>query len=296
MKIGYPCLNWSIGCKANSTFRLANYSEQNLIEKVQNNLDCLKKILEYNLDNKMLFFRISSEIIPFASHPINSFDWRSYFKKDFEEIGKFIKQNKFRISMHPDQFVLINSPKIEIVKKSILDLEWHCDLLDILGLDSTAKVQIHVGGVYDDKSKSILRFIENFNKLPDKIKKRLVIENDDKLYSLKDCLMISEETKIPIIFDSFHHHCLNNGEQITQALESASKTWTQKDGILMLDYSSQSKEGKDGKHADHIDIEDFKTFIEDTKKFDFDIMLEIKDKESSAKEAVEVINKIRVLN
>lgn len=86
MKIGYPCINTSIGCTANSTFRLKNYSEENMVEKINNNLDCLEKILNYNVEKGFLFFRISSDLVPFASHPICTFNWRGYFKKRFREM------------------------------------------------------------------------------------------------------------------------------------------------------------------------------------------------------------------
>ncbi len=287
MKIGYPCINTVIGCTANSTFRLKNYSEGNLIKKVTNNLECLQKILQYNLQHNLLFFRISSDLVPFASHPINKHNWQDYFKKDFQKIGNFIQKHDMRISMHPDQFVLINSNKEEVVQKSIKDLQWHAEVLDLMNLDTTEKIQIHVGGVYGDKEGAIERFIENYNNLSQKIKRRLAIENDDRLYSLKDCLQISERTKIPIIFDTFHHECLNNGESMSAAIEMAQKTW--KEGLLMIDYSSQEKNARKGKHIEHIDIEDFRKFLKETEGLDFDIMLEIKDKENSALKAVEEI-------
>ena len=289
MKIGYPCINRSIGCTANSTFRLVNYSEANLIEKVTNNLDCLGKILRYNMDNDLLFFRISSDLIPFASHPVCTFNWQEYFKERFQNIGTFILENDIRISMHPDQFVLINSNSESIVTKSILDLKWHCEVLDLMGLDGTAKVQIHVGGVYGDKDSAIGRFVDNYKKLPDFIKKRLAIENDDKLYSLKDCLSVSKKTGVPVIFDSFHHSCLNNGETMKEAIELSQKTWKTQDGILMTDYSSQAPNERFGKHVAHIDIENFRGYLKETRGHDFDIMLEIKDKEKSALKAIEVV-------
>ena len=288
MKIGYPCLNYSIGCTANKKFRLNSYSEENLIEKSTNNINCLKKILDYNLKNNSFFFRISSDIIPFASHPICKFNWQKYYKKDFEEIGHFIKKNNIRISMHPDQFVLINSPNDEIVKRSIKELDYHADILDLMNLDNSAKIQIHVGGVYGNKQEAISRFIKNYNLLPNKIKKRLAIENDDRLFSLKDCLDINKEINIPIIFDTFHHECLNNGESIKEAINLASKTWKNVDGCLMIDYSSQGLDEKKGKHASTLDEVHFKNMIYEIKQanIDFDIILEIKDKEISLKKAL----------
>ncbi len=291
MKIGYPCINTGIGCTTNSTFRLASFSELRFLETVKKNLSCLSRILEFNLENGFLFFRISSDLIPFASHPVCTVKWQEIFKKEFRQIGRFIMRNKMRISMHPDQFVLLNSPKEDVVERSIAELEYHCEALDLMGLGSDAKVQIHVGGVYGDKESAVGRFYDSYSSLPALIRKRLVIENDDRLYSLKDSVGISKKTGVPIIFDSFHHECLNCGESRRDALLLAKKTWKAKDGIPMTDYSSQQNGGRMGKHSQSIDIRHFKKYIRETEGLDFDIMLEIKDKEKSAKKALKIIQK-----
>ncbi|MFC1787471.1 UV DNA damage repair endonuclease UvsE [Halobacteriota archaeon] len=289
MKLGYPCINSNIGCTANSTFRLKSYSEVKLIEKIKNNLGCLKRILDYNVKNNLLFFRIGSGLIPFGSHPLCKYNWSKHFQKEFKEVGNYINKNDIRISMHPDQFVLINAKDKSIVKRSIEELDYHCRVLDAMDLESTAKVQIHIGGVYGDKEKSTERFIENYNGLKQKIRKRLAIENDDKSYSLKDCLAINEKAEIPIIFDTLHHQCLNNGEGIRNAILSAEKTWKKMDGKLMVDYSNQKTGAKKGTHKEKIDMLSFKKFINETEGIDFDIMLEIKDKEKSALKAIKLI-------
>lgn len=191
--------------------------------------------------------------------------------------------------MHPGQYTLINTPKERVLENSIEELKYHCDVLDCMGLGRTSKIQIHVGGVYGDKKSAKQRFIQNYNKLPEEIKKRLVIENDEKSYSLRDCLDISEDIEIPIIFDSFHHSCLNNGESNPEAIEKAGGTWKEEDGILMTDYSSQEPNTRVGTHARYIDIEHFRKYLDETQDFDFDIMLEIKDKEKSALKAIKEI-------
>lgn len=284
MRIGYPCINRSIGCSASSSFRLASYSEEKLIDTVQSNLKCLSAILHYNASHHLYFFRISSDTVPFASHPVNTFHWWEYFKNELQEIGAFIKDSGMRISMHPDQFIVINSPDEKVVERSIKELQYHCRFLDAMGLDSSAKIQLHIGGVYKDKERAMERFIASYHRLSKSIKKRLVIENDEKLYSLHDCLRIYDEIKIPVLFDTLHNH-LNNRESIREAIAMAGKTWSEVDGIPMVDYSTQKDSARMGAHAEHIDIDDFKQFIADTEGLDFDIMLEIKDKEKSALKA-----------
>ena len=291
MRIGYPCINTSIGCTTNSTFRLASFSEKRFLDTVRGNLDCLTKILEHNLESGFLFFRISSDIIPFASHPVCDINWQGIFKKDLRQIGDFIKRNKMRISMHPDQFVLLNSPRAEVVERSIAELDYHCQALELMGLGTEAKVQIHVGGVYGDKPSAVERFCESYKSLSAGIIKHLAIENDDRLYSAEDCFRISGRTGVPVIFDSFHHECLNCGESRREGLLLAKKTWKKKDGIPMTDYSSQQPGGRKGKHAQSIDLRHFRKYIAETEGIDFDIMLEIKDKEKSAKKALRIIEK-----
>ncbi len=288
MRIGYPCINRSIGCKADSTFRLKSYSEDRLIQTVSSNLDCLERILVFNASKGILFFRITSDLVPFASHPVCKFDWQSHFKDRFSSLGELIRSKKMRISMHPDQFTLINSVDESIFESSVKELLYHAEVLDLLGLDATAKVQIHVGGIYNDKAGSMKRFIDRYRSLPESVLRRLVLENDEK-YALEDCIFISRETGIPILFDKFHHEIYNKGEGIRESIGLAATTWDpDKDGIPMVDYSSQMGGGRQGRHAISLDERDFSGFLSMTQAYDFDVMLELKDKEASALRALRV--------
>jgi UV DNA damage endonuclease len=282
MKIGYPCLNRSSGCTPSHTFRLRSYSPTRLGETVRQNLLCLSRILEFNRENGLLFFRITSDLVPFASHPVCNFPWFEEFADRFATIGKFIKQSNMRISMHPDQFTLINSPNPDIFKRGAAELAYHARILDLLGLDLTAKIQIHGGGIYGDKTTSLDRFCRRFELLEENIRRRLVVENDDRQYSVADCLQISQRTGIPVLFDSFHHQLNQNGENPAATMHMAAATWKKEDGPPMVDYSSQKKGERIGSHSESIDLADFAAFITAAGSLDFDIMLEIKDKEKSA--------------
>jgi UV DNA damage endonuclease len=266
MKIGYPCINLSFDCRSSRTFRLASYSDRRLMETVASNLACLQRTLQYNVEKNILFFRITSDLIPFASHEVCTLDWQDTFAVTFKKIGKFIENHTLRISMHPDQFVLLNSLEERIFQNSLRELAYHADFLDLLGLDQSAKIQVHVGGVYGDKEKSMERFIGRYRTLPKKIRQRLVIENDERLYSIADCMEIHAHTGIPVL-----------------------GTWSEQDGIPMVDYSSQQKGKRTGTHARSIDMRNFRRFLKETECLDFDIMLEIKDKEKSALKALKVI-------
>lgn len=296
MKIGYPCINRSIGCKSDGTFRLKNYSEDRFKSTVESNLECLLKILRFNKENHMLFFRITSELVPFASHPVCTLPWQEYFSETFKEIGSFLKENNFRISMHPDQFVVLNSKRQVVLKNSVRELQYHADVLDAMELNESHKIQIHVGGVYGEKEKSLNRFIKRHKELDAGIIKRLVIENDHRSFTLKDCLVISEEINIPVIFDTFHHQIKSSGESLSEALEYVSSTWSKRDGLPMVDYSSQHPKKSLQSHAEEIDIADFKNFILRSRPYNMDIMLEIKDKEKSALKALNVVKKDKRFN
>lgn len=284
MKIGYPCVNLSIGCKANKKFKLSSLNTDKVIETVTHNLRCLKKTLLFNAENGLFFFRLSSDTIPFASHKDFHFNWQEYFKDDFKEIEGIIKSHNMRISAHPGQFTVLNSSNKKVVDSALRELKYHVDFFKSLSLDEKAKIQIHIGGIYGDKRASIDRFIGNYRELPHEIKRHLVIENDDMSYSLRDCLEINEKTGIPVVFDVFHHSILNNGESIKEALEMASTTWRENDGPMMVDYSSQDRGKKIGTHCEEIDINDFQVFLGVLLEagIDCDIMLEIRNKEKSA--------------
>jgi len=288
MRIGYPCINRSIGCRGDRTFRLASYSEERLYDTVAGNLACLQKILAWNLESGMRFFRISSDLVPFASHPVCTHCWQDHFAAEFAALGTFITKQGIRISMHPDQFIVLNARDEKIVARSIAELAYHAEVLDSMGLDSTARIQLHVGGVYGNREKSMERFIRVYEDLDPVILGRLVIENDEQRYSAADCLAVHERTGIPVLFDAFHHACNNNGESTGDMISAVEKTWAGKDGLPMVDYSSQHPEKRPGSHAEHIDPDDFSAFLAQSRTHDFDIMLEIKDKEASARIAVEL--------
>jgi len=291
MRIGYPCLNRSIGCTSSRTFRLKSYSPERLMETVSQNLDCLLKTLHHNQEQGFLFFRITSDLVPFASHPICTFDWEKRFSPRLRRIGNFIRRHQLRVSMHPDQFTLINTPSEEILSRSLSELSYHARVLDLMQLNLTAKIQIHVGGVYGEKEKSLKRFAARYRELERTIKRRLVVENDERSYGIRDCLLLHRETGIPVVFDAFHHGILGQGMTLKDGLQAAGKTWKKRDGLPIVDYSIQAPGKRTGSHAETLKPKAFQRFLQATQPLDFDVMLEIKDKEKSARRALQVANK-----
>jgi UV DNA damage endonuclease len=286
LRVGYPCINRSIGCTSSRTFRLASFSAQRLVETVGENLDCLQRVLGWNAKHGIGFFRITSDLVPFASHAVCTYDWARRFRDRFRAVGRIVRRHRMRISMHPDQFVLLNALDEKIVKSSVRELGYHTRVLDLMELPASAKVQIHVGGVYGDKNAAIGRFVAQHRKLPTAIKRRLVIENDDRSYTVADCLGVNRLTGAPVLFDVFHHRVNSSGESGRSALRCCAATWHRADGLPMVDYSSQEPGQRRGRHREHIDRRDFRRFLADARDTDCDVMLEIKDKEKSALKAI----------
>ncbi|QUH27002.1 UV DNA damage repair endonuclease UvsE [Serpentinicella alkaliphila] len=291
MKIGYACISLGVNYKTNRRFILKNFTVDKFLETSRSNLLDLNKILKYNIDNRIYLFRISSDIIPFGSHEINTINWTKAFKDELLEIEKFIKNNSIRVSMHPGQYTVLNSPDQQTVIKSIKDIEYHCTFLDSLNVDYSCKIIIHVGGVYNNKQESLMRFKQNFKLLSSSSKKRLVIENDERSYNISDVLQLSDSIGIPVIFDNLHHN-LNPSlsTNLTEILHKVSKTWSNLDGSMKLHYSDMAQNKKVGAHSDFVDTSNFIKFYNEVLSFSPDIMLEVKDKDLSAIKCINCVN------
>lgn len=284
-RIGYACINLTTGIPLNKTCRLANASDERLRNIITSNLSGLKKVLEWNKDNNIRLFRISSDTIPFASHPVNKVKWQLDFKRELDDIGLFIKQNDIRVYMHPNPVVYLNSPDPDVVRRSIEELEWHVKFLDSLSIDLTHKIVFHAGGVYGDKAEAMKRFIKVYNNLSAEFKNRLTLENDDRSYNVWDLININEATGIPLVFDNLHHQVLNTGKAKDKDVESILKlffsTWDKKSGLPDVHYSTQRENARAGNHAESINLEEFANFFLNFYHLDFDIIFETKDKDKS---------------
>ena len=286
MRIGYPCINRAIGCTANHTFRLASYSDGRLLRTVGDNLDCLERVLSWNVDRGILSFRIGSGLVPFASHPVCTAPWQEEFSDRFAAIGAFARKHALRISMHPDQFNLLNAKDPAIVERTVTELMYHAEVLDLLGLGPDAKIQVHVGGVYGARESAMARFVETHGTLDPRLRRRLAIENDDGRYTARDCLAVSGACGVPVVLDVFHHAVHGDGRLIGPLLDEVASTWKPADGPPMVDYASQAPGRRRGTHAESLDDEDFARFLAASAGRDLDLMLEIKDKEASALRAL----------
>lgn len=281
-RIGYACTPISVPYKTSRSFMLKNYNKDLFNECARENIKDLLNILRWNKENEIYMFRISSDIIPFGSHSINELKWWDTHREALRECGIFIKENNIRVSMHPGQYTVLNSPNEEVVKKSIADLEYHCRFLDSMEVDYSNKIVLHVGGVYGDKHSAIERFKHNFYRLSDSMKKRLIVENDDKSYTIEDVLDICNELSIPAVFDNLHHKLNSCSLEIEDVLNAVKSTWKAEDGRVKLHYSDQDMDKKGGAHSKFVITKNFLSYMESIKNLNADVMLEVKDKEISA--------------
>jgi len=285
---GYACINETLkkeGVTTNRSLKKATLDKKGLdycSELAVQNIRDLEKYLHWNLENDILVFRMSSNMIPWG----NKVDWFSF--KDFSEIkdvlarcGEFAKKHGMRLTMHPGQYCILTSPHQHVIDNSVSDLQMHSDIMDLMGLSRTRynKINIHMGATYGDKESAIKTFLKNFNKLPDAIKSRLTIENDDKgnMYSTKELFEgIHKNANIPIVFDYHHHKFCTGGQSEEEALRLAVSTWGNIKPIVHYSESKALNESLKVKLQAHSDY--YLNKVE-TYGLDLDIMMECKAKE-----------------
>jgi UV DNA damage endonuclease len=282
IRIGYACINTRLP-SPNRTCRLKNATPERILELASENLAALQPILEWNVAHGIELFRISSDVIPFGSHEINKVPWWRILRPQLERLGNFVREKRLRVSMHPGQFTVLNSPRRKVVESSVKELEYHTAFLDALGIDDTHKIVIHLGGIYNDKPRSLKKFIQTYKTFHRRVKARLVIENDERCYSIADALFASKVIGAPVVFDVFHHRWNPALEPYPSRsiIQMSAATWRKRDGRVKIHYSDQWPGQPLGTHSKTISVQRFHEFHEGVRDLDVDIMLEVKDKERS---------------
>lgn len=289
MSIGYASKTLAVpGADMRSvTQRLA--TPERLADVTAANLAALDTALEYNARNGISLFRISSDVIPFGSSPVNQLDWTADFAPQLAALGEKTRRGGMRLSMHPGQYTVLNSPDAGVVERAIADLAYHAAFLDALNLEPTAKIVLHVGGAYGNKPAALDRFARVYEELPCRVQRRLVIENDDRLFTAQDVLALSRRTGAPVVFDTLHHELNHEPDSPgwIDLLDAAQATWKPEDGPQKIHYAQQAPGRRPGSHSDTIVINAFLAFHGELaahrSQHDMpDIMLEVKDKNISA--------------
>ncbi|MDT0632275.1 UV DNA damage repair endonuclease UvsE [Rubrivirga sp. S365] len=299
--LGYACINQTLGTKSR-TVRLANLRTEAVIPVVVQNLDDVLAALRWNVDHGIRFFRVSSDLIPFGPLPEFPFDWAEAFDWQFRDIRRLVKAEKLRVTSHPGQYTVLNSPREKVVRDSVGELDFQAQVLK--RMDPKGTMTLHVGGAYGDKESAMDRFAQNLDRLTDDARERLAIENDDTTYTLAETVGLAERTGLPVIVDLFHH-LLNPGTGTASAnpsgetwndglpdlMERAMATWGRRVPKLHL---SSHKPGTRTGHADFLDMDDVDRLLglmdgvggaDDP----YDLMLEAKTKERAVLEVARYI-------
>lgn len=248
------------------------------------NVTDLEKVINWNIEHNLLFYRMSSDMFPWMS------EYEICDLADYKEItntlnrcGEKAAKSGLRLTFHPGPFNVLATNTKNVLTNTIKELRQHAEIMDLLNLPETtfAKINIHVGGAFGDKVSALARFAENYIRLPDNTRKRLTVENDDKanMFNVRDLLWLNDETKIPVAFDYFHHEFCTGGLSEQEAFFAAVSTWPE--GITpVVHFSSSKKKYEDPAspptaHADY--IYDFVN----TYNTNVDIMFEAKAKETA---------------
>jgi UV DNA damage endonuclease len=246
LRLGFPVkVMGQPGLKSNDTRRWQKNPH------LKCSLEHVSEILDYLRKERLDMYRLSSDLAPYATHPDMPQFHNMVAESDAElrAFGTKAREYDIRLSFHPSQYVLLNSPDEKLTQKSIWDFASQAEMLDRMGCDDEAVMVTHVGGVYDDKDASRARWIEGWEKCPDFVKRRLVLENDDIRFSAADVLWIHERTGVRLIFDYQHFWCLNPERlEIRDTLERFLATWPE--GVrAKIHFSSPRTEMREVKRA-----------------------------------------------
>ena len=305
--LGYACINMQLSSQKPKIYTGRSMIKRTFTEKgieyaselgLQNTKD-LFEIVKWNKANGFNFFRITSNLFPWCSeYKLEDMPDHWEIAGILGEIGKFVTDNNIRITSHPGPFNVLTSPHPHVVENCVNDLSVHGEVFDMMGLSRTPynKINIHIGGAYGDKISSMERFCKNFELLPNSVKSRLTVENDDKatMYSVRDLYEgVYQVIGIPIVFDYHHHRFCTGDLSEREALEMAISTWPT-DIVPVVHYSeSRNIEQKDDKirpqaHSDYV-----YDYI-DTYGNEVDIMVEAKHKELAVLKYKEIHGKTRI--
>lgn len=288
MSIGYACHALAVPGTQIKKCLLRNATRERLKALVFSNLNALDTMIDNSIAHGILLLRISSDIIPFASSPANTLPWEILFGEHLAAIGGKIRASGMRVSMHPGQYTVLNSPDAVTAGNAIAELEYHARFLDSLGVDAGHKIVLHIGGVYGDKGEAMNRFLANHARLRDEVRRRLVIENDDRSYNVSDVLAVSRQAGIPVVFDTLHHTANPPPFAMSEQawIRLCGETWKPEDGRQKIHYSQGNPARKPGAHSASIALAEFLAFHDALGPDKPDIMLEVKDKNISARKCV----------
>lgn len=223
------------------------------------NADALHAALTYCAHAGIGAFRVNSQILPVKTHAqvgyaVADLPEAAVIVARFRAAGDFARTHGLRLSFHPDQFVVLNSPNPQTLAHSRAELDYQAEVAEWIGADT---LNIHGGGAYGDKAAALQALRRAIERLPDRVRSRLTLENDDKVYTPRDLLPVCTDLGVPLVYDVHHHRCLPDGLTVAEATTRARATWRTEP----LFHLSSPREGWSGpkpeRHHDYIDPKDF---------------------------------------
>lgn len=241
--------------------RTAAEGRRHLAEICRHNADSLAAALQFCRDAGIGAFRINSQILPLITHPdhgyrVDELPGHRAIVDRFRACGEFARKHDIRTSFHPDQFVVIASPRADVRRKSVDELRYQAMVAQWVNADV---INIHAGGVYGSKRANLKRLASAITQLPDDIRSRLTLENDDRSYTPADLLAVCRQTGIPLTYDVHHHRCLPDGLSQAAATRAALDTWRREPLFHLSSPLERLDDGVDRRHHDYIAYEDFPT-------------------------------------
>lgn len=288
IRLGYVALPVALSITSSSIVTYSHYKKlgmqkgnEKIHQVILSNINALKEILKYNVCNDITFFRMTCNLIPLGTHPnVNYEVWKRY-QKEWNEIGAYIQEHQLRVDLHPDQFCVLNSINKEVVESTIQTLTFYQHLLEAMHLNSV--LVLHIGGGVGGKKEAMNRFRENFKRLNSKLQQMIVLENDDKIFTIRNTLELCESLNIPMVLDYHHYKCNHNREKIEDYIERIFATWKDRPENPKIHISSPKNRREKRSHHDYINSDDFIAFLEKIRftNQDFDVMIEAKMKEEA---------------
>lgn len=249
-------------------------------------IDYLHVIVDYLAESDIRMYRMASDLAPYITRDDMPEQQRQIEDsvEELEALGERVRALKLRLSMHPSQYIVLNTPEPRVLATAIRTYASHAAILDGMGLGLEHKIITHVGGRYGDPERALARFAERYEALPENVRARLIVENDDRLFGVEDVLWLHERTGIPVVYDWLHHAALNpSGISHVDAARCSLATWPA-DQRPKMHFSTAARAltpGKSAPHADFIDPIDFMPFVTALGAISVDIMLEAKMKDAA---------------
>ncbi|MBN1947998.1 MAG: UV DNA damage repair endonuclease UvsE [Bradymonadales bacterium] len=262
MRLGLCCKFYQEPIRFHTTTArsVASLGSTQRMEKISaivvHNANALRASIEYCAGHGVGCFRVNSQILPLRTHPQLGYHTQQLgeqCRQTFEACGALAHEHGIRLTFHPDQFVVLNSPHPAVVNSSLAELAHQAEVAGWIGADV---INIHGGGGYGDKAAALRRLVEGLHRLPESVRRWLTLENDDRIFTPQDLLPVCKEAGVPLVYDVHHHRCHGDDLGVERVTELAVDTWD-REPLFHLSSPRDGWHSNDPRpHADYIDPND----------------------------------------